>query len=557
MTATSDRIGTRRVAILLGLAALVLNGPFIGWGLPHATSAERIKTPVTDEILPLEGLAEMHSTFVESAPDRNYGYPWFQYFVVSAAQAPYLGWLRIHGELGQFSSAYPYGLDDPVSGLAGLTRVGRSVSVFMAAGMVVLTFLIGTVLWGRAVGLSAALLTQFSELIGYYAGTGNLDVPAAFFGLIGLLAYALILEHGLTPTRAAWLGLGAAFATATKDQAAVIFVPLGLALLLPGIGRAAVGAKRWKALGTGLLVASGLYLLASGVAFDPARHWIHVRRLVFEQGSVVAGNTYHTPYAGFGAVLAAYGRTLWVTLTPAIATLALIGAIATWRSTPRRLLLLLPFAGLFVMILLPTGYVPRRYLVPLVPLADLFAAIALVRLSRSLATKQVGWAMLLLLVGWRAAGLADLRHRQIHETRDSAANWLAPRLAEGQAVGYFGLAGKLPALEAGTLSERIGPRLSETSSAEATSQVGRLLGRNGPDYILVIPDWTSRSGMPHSGDCPSEIFRALSRGGLGYTEVRRFEAASPVPRWLAAPAFDSPMVSPPIRVFAREEGAGT
>ncbi len=55
----------------LAVAALLLYAPLIGWGLPHATAPDRTKTYATDELLPLEALAEMQSTFIAAQPGRN------------------------------------------------------------------------------------------------------------------------------------------------------------------------------------------------------------------------------------------------------------------------------------------------------------------------------------------------------------------------------------------------------------------------------------------------------------------------------------------------------
>ena len=76
-------------AVVLALAAIALYLPWIDWGLPYATAADRVKTYAADEIVPMEGLAEMYHTFIDHSPERNYGYPLFHYFMVAAAQAPY------------------------------------------------------------------------------------------------------------------------------------------------------------------------------------------------------------------------------------------------------------------------------------------------------------------------------------------------------------------------------------------------------------------------------------------------------------------------------------
>lgn len=61
-------------ALLLGFAAIVLYLPMIGWGVPYTTAPNRTKTFTTDEILPLETLAEMHNTFVAIHRTANLGF---------------------------------------------------------------------------------------------------------------------------------------------------------------------------------------------------------------------------------------------------------------------------------------------------------------------------------------------------------------------------------------------------------------------------------------------------------------------------------------------------
>src|SRR5215472_13796273 len=94
---------------VLALAAIALYLPWIDWGLPYATTADRVKTYAADEIVPMEGLAEMYHTFVDHSPERNYGYPLFHYFLVTVAQAPYLGLEKLTGRFQKPSPFYPFG----------------------------------------------------------------------------------------------------------------------------------------------------------------------------------------------------------------------------------------------------------------------------------------------------------------------------------------------------------------------------------------------------------------------------------------------------------------
>ena len=79
--------------------------------------------------------------------------------------------------------------------------------------------------------------------------------------------------------------------------------------------------------------------------------------------------------------------------------------------------------------------------------------------------------------------------------------------------------------------------------------------REGPEYVILIPDWTTRRGTDHSGDCPPEVRAALGDGSLGYRPVAVFEASSPLPDFLQRPDLDNPSVAPPVRIFARNDVA--
>ena len=192
--AVPDIFGTCAV---LFVAAVLAYAPLIGWGVPEANTPDRTKTVATDEILPLEGLAEMHNTFVVSKPDRNYGYPWFHYFETAVVQTPYLAYAYLTGQMGRPSPDFPFGFRDPVTALRWLTWIGRFLSVLMGAGTVVAAFLFARNLWGYQAGVLTAMLTLLSYPMVYYSRTGNPDMSAAFWSSLGLVAYTLILQNGL------------------------------------------------------------------------------------------------------------------------------------------------------------------------------------------------------------------------------------------------------------------------------------------------------------------------------------------------------------------------
>jgi hypothetical protein len=541
--------------VALAVCAIVLYAPLIGWGLPRATAPDRIKTFATDEILPLEGLAEMRSTFVSAAPDRPLGYPWWHYFVVSTAQLPYVAGLMLSGDLVQPSPVYPFGLRDPVRALQVLTVIGRLVSVVMGAGIVLASFFFARALWDYATGVIASTLTMISYPMFFYSRTGNLDVPAFFWSAIGLAILARMLSHGVTTRRAVLLGLFAALAGATKDQAVALFLPLCLVLVLPRFNHPATTGYQVRPLLIGLGVGLVAYLAATGMLIDPHRHLMHLHAQLFDQARVTKASAYfpgspltweHTAQLALGFVAGLGAMMSWPVLLTAAAGCALAVARARWH-----LLWLLPVATIFVLFVRIPGIIVLRYFLPLTLFIDAFAALALTSLRRS-RFRPAFLPLLVVLVCSRLASGMDLSYAQLHDTRYPAGDWLRAHYQAGDRVEYFGVTETLPPLEAAVVSRRIMGREDWVGERGHGPAVLDYLVREGPKFIFVIPDWTSRAGMEHSGDCPPEIYDALLDGTAGYTLAAFFAPTSLLPPPFRRPNLDSPSVAPPVRVFVRK-----
>jgi 4-amino-4-deoxy-L-arabinose transferase-like glycosyltransferase len=530
--------------------------PMIGWGLPYATASDRTKTFATDEILPLEGLAEMHNTFVVSKPDRNYGYPWWHYFVVSVAQAPYLAYLMASGGMQTPAPEFPFGLRDPVEALKKLTLIGRAVSVLMGAGVVVASYYFSAILWGHLTGIIAAVLTMLNYLMVYYSRTGNLDVPAVFWTSVGLAIFAKILIAGLTVRRAAWLGVFTGLAIATKDQAVVIFLPLGCVLLLRRFNWSHDADYRLQPILAGFSVALLAYLIGTGMIIDPQRHFTHVYSVLFDQARVSAAAAYWPPHpktwAGSMHLIGDFIGVLVAMASPLVLLTSVAGALIVLRSSPWYLVLMLPVLALFFMLILPTGIVVQRYLLPLMLILDAFAAHALVSLRQSF-LRPVWMPVLLVLCGWRLVVGADLTYAQYHDTRYVAAKWIQAHSEPGDRIEYFGVTEVLPPLSSEIKTRRVAGRTNWVGEFDHGPRIIRYLAEQGPEYVVSIPDWTSQPGMERSADCPPEVFAALANGSVGYTEVAFFSTPSALPGPWRRPSLDNPSVAPPVRIFARND----
>lgn len=544
----------RRAVLWLALAAIVLYLPLIGWGLPHATTATRVKAFAVDELLPLDALAEMHNTFVVSKPDRNYGYPWWHYVGLAAVQAPYVAYLKLSGQLSGPLGAYPYGMQDPVTALRDLTLIGRLLSVLMGAGVVVLAYLFSRRLWDHGTGVLAACLTLLSYPHMYYSRVGNPDIGLVFWSALGLVTFAAILRDGLTVRRAVWLGIFAGLAMGSKDQAFPVFLPLGLALLFRPYNVDAQGRYQVRPLVWGFVAVCASYLVATGMVVDPKRHILHVYYLFFDTSGVTWMPFYHPALPrtldGTLEMLRRTGAGLDAMISLPVLIAAAMGALVVWRTAPRYLVLLLPLPSLFLILTYPTGTVGYRYLYPLTFLFDAFAAAALIWIGRQYSRAAMA-ALCVVLLGWRAAVAADLSYAQFHETRDSAARWFSAHLQPGDTIEFFGVEQYLPPLPRDVTTRHVAGRANWKRETEHAGYVLEYLRREGPRFVYVTPDHSSQPFMERSGDMPQAVFDGLADGTAGYRLAAHFTTPTILPAPFKRPRLDYPAVSPPVRIFER------
>ncbi|MFQ5698101.1 MAG: ArnT family glycosyltransferase, partial [Myxococcota bacterium] len=299
-----------RAACALVAAALAMYAIGLGWGLPSGTGPERVTPWGHDDIMPLGPLSEAQELLRGGSLDRFLGYPLMQYGLVLGAYSPYLAWVALGGGLATPVGHYPYGLSDPGQVLPTLTLLARSVTLAMAGGTVAAAYALGLWLFGRRTGLLSALFVMGLYPMFYYSRTGNLDVPYLCWGAWGLAFYGLIVRRGLTLRRGAALGVFAALAAGTKDQAAALFLLLP-ALIVPlhlrrtrDLPPGARGRQRALALAVPVAAGTAAYALASGLVVSPARWWAHVRYILGLGPHALTFPSYPPTRAGYGALLA-------------------------------------------------------------------------------------------------------------------------------------------------------------------------------------------------------------------------------------------------------------
>ncbi len=524
-----------RLGATLAFVAVLFYAPLIGWGVPHATAPDRVKPFAVDDLLPLGPLAEMHNTFVVSKPDRSYAYPWFQYFVDAIAEAPYLGYLYLTGHMQGSSMGYPFGLDDPDRALQMLTLSGRLMTLLMAAGTLMAVYFFARTLWGRGVGVITTALTAVNYLMVYYARTGNTDVPAFFWTSLGMVVFAHVLTSGLTVPRAAAIAVCAGLGIATKDQAVVFFLPAAVTFLVPGIS-APRGLYPTKELLAGLAAFLVAYAFGTGTMFDPGRHVEYVRRLLFSDQIGFMGYYFPTrerTLAGVAGLAGDYGRSLVASISLPVLVAAAAGAWHLGRRSPKLLVILLPIATLFLIVVMPMGYMVRRYCLPLTLIFDALAAYWIASLYDG-GKRAVAGVVLAVALGYRLLIAADLSYAQHYETRYQASEWFREHARAGDQVESCGSSYTQPYLDASIISRlRPGGWVPFQGRNDSRLPEEGAAARGPAEYVLVIPDWTSVPGMQRSAECPPDVFAGLMAGTDGYHLVAS--------------------VAPPVRIFARAD----
>lgn len=528
-----------RAEIALFLVAVALYLPGIAWGLPDADDAFQIRSWATDAITPIAPLAELHNTLIVRVPHENVWYPLFHYMVLAVVFAPYLLLLLLTGGLSAPSPAYPYGLADPATALQVLEILGRLVSMVMAAGAVVAAFATGRVLWGRRAGFAAAVFVMLMQPVVYYARTGNVDMPVLFWGSLGILVFATVLRDGFTMRRAAWLGVFAALATATKDQGWGLFLLLPFALLVVLVREARDAGERpdWRIPAVGVLSCAGTYLVASGWVLNPTRwvahlEWLRARIPFPEQTSLPA-----TP-AGYGRLLLDVLGDVARAGGPVVLVLGAIGVVLAARRRGAGLAVGLAALGHFLAVIAPVRMSLVRYVIPIAYVACLFAGYAVARglesgkVAQRAAVTGAGLAVL-----WGVVLATDLTYQMWFDSRYAAARWLAPRVSADTTVGGVISASSLPPLGGGWHYIHLSGFGAATDSVIQATR---------PDLIIVMPDWTRPAGV-HPRDFPAPTYQALASGTAGYRLAERFRT----PPLVHAPLLDYPTVNPPIDVFVR------
>lgn len=293
---------------------------------------------------------------------------------------------------------------------------------------------LATRLFDRPTGLATAAILAVSPVHITYSQIVRSDMMATVFMLAAMLG---ALSYARSGTARALVGtvLCVALAITTKWPFALAFLALAGALLLRCFRRE-VGARRALA----ILVAAALGTLAAMVAISPF--------LLIEWNTVAANlhgevQPYHLGATGGGLI----DNALWYMRVPFVRALgiaglglAAIGMVFAVRSREFVAIALVP--GIAMLVLASSqNIVWERWILSVVPLLAMLAALALVRLSASAgimlkpinAPLVAGLLLSATLMPLFIAALADGRER-MNDTRLMASAWLRENAAPGSTV---------------------------------------------------------------------------------------------------------------------------
>jgi hypothetical protein len=425
-------------------------------------------------------------------------YPPLQYYLLATLYLPtivanQLGWLTVHSEAAQLA----------------MTITGRLLTVVMAMA----TALAVAVLTARAIdqrhAWPAALLAGCFLPFAFYAKATNVDLPfVCWFAWSLVCLHALwsstdVLHHG-TIRSAVALGMTAAAAVGTKDQAAALYV-LPALLLVWRFGRTRNG---WRVLAAGAVSAAAALALIYNVPANPRGLPLHI---AFILGPASTGYRMFDPSAaGQWDLLKSTAGQLLFALGVAGTLLIAAGAGSPCyrRARPTFLILIAASVSYYVGFVAYAGYVYDRFLLPVTCVLAPFAAIGLRRLLDARAPLRL---LGLGLLAWIVARAAAVDLLMVVDSRTVVERWLRATVQRHEVVAAVNQFGYIP-------------RLYEFKRSWIQPSIAGTLAV-GPTYVVINREHAARA-LP--GTAEHAWLAWLESGEGPYDEVLRFK--TPV-RW--------------------------
>jgi hypothetical protein len=441
-------LGVRRLVddartrvVLVALLAVMAVG--VTWGLPGPSWAP-------DEF---DGGAVRRALAQRLAGGWSDKYPPLHYAVLGVSAAPVL-------------AAEQLDLLAPEAGADDVLMLQfRLVSLVMGAGCLALVAVLNGRIGRPAPDWLAVLCAGAFLPFVYYAKAANLEVPYAFWLLLSFVFLADAHRHGRTRDYVA-LGVAAALAVATKDQAYGFYVLPALHLLWR--------TRQARLCALGAVAALLTFLLAHNVAFNPAGFAAHLRELL----GPASANYRMFPMSVQGQLGLLAATAECVLLNAGWAGLLLLAAGVGLRGGAPPAWMGLAVLSYYATFIAPAGYVYDRFLLPAMLLLAPVAASGARRLAGSRAFGAPGRILAAAVVAvlvWRAVSVDVLLLR---DARYDAEAWMAEHAEPGASVGHASMMLYLP-------------RLAGYDRVQLAMTVEQTLALR-PDFIVVNTEWMRR-----------------------------------------------------------------
>jgi 4-amino-4-deoxy-L-arabinose transferase-like glycosyltransferase len=312
--------------------------------------------------------------------------------------------------------------------------IGRLWSIAFAVGAIPLVFLLGRRCFSTAVGLVGASLWALVPLAVHYGRIARSDSAAWFFALLSLLLIVRLLDH---PTLRNHLLAGVSIGLGVSARYFIVtLIPVLAAGGVIAMHRNVPGAS-FRRIGAGVGAAVVTFLLTTPFFL---LDWPAARRSLEVEWGPHPG---HDGFSRLGNLRWYLGNAIPNTITWPVAILAVAGIVLMLvRRRNARQLLLLAAAVLFVVGISMSDLHWERWPLPILPLATLFAAHALVTVVSALRAPAgqlapapataVGLALVAILPAKEVLHLNALHSRP--STRLEAREWIAAHVPRGSIV---------------------------------------------------------------------------------------------------------------------------
>jgi hypothetical protein len=456
----------------------------------------------------------------------NFLYPTFYFYVLFAWVGVYLGWVWLSGRVASVSALQQLYFTDPT----GIYTAGRALGV--AAGTATIAALYGLAarLTDHRTALAAAIFLAVSPLHVRDSHYVKHDVPATLVVVLAYLAMTRVWPCAPAdgPRQRDTLVAGAACGVAFSTHYYCVFlaIPLALAVVQGWKTRGAVACLRQlaSAAAASLVV---FFALSPFLLVEPLTAWRDItanRQIVIDRAVT----------SGAFAPAVRYLEMLWAdAVGQPVALLGLAGMLWMLASAPARAILLLAFPVPFLLFIANTAPA-SRYLNPVLPILTLFAAWAIVGLSRHIAGGRpaILWVLVALAAAPGAwASVRSDRFLRQDDTRTLAERYIEAHLPPGATILTQPYSAVLTPSREG-LTEALTRNLGSAEAASTKFQLQlsldpypspayRLiyLGRGGLDADKIYVDPAQLGG--------SDGLEPLRRLGVTYVLVKRYNKPDP------------------------------